>query len=311
MATSALIAATLGVFSHVLYFNRGEHHMWATTYIQVFTLSFIGGITALVKLSAWPFASALSTTSIIAASYFIGLYISLIIYRVWLSKLNKFPGPWQAKISSFWLVYHLRNKDCYLKFEKLHEQYGKYVRIGPNVLSITDADLHDAAFAPNTQFRKAEWYDNSKPFDSMHTTRDKPLHDRRRRMWAPAFSDKALRQYEHKVKAFNNKLVERVREHSNGPIDMRKWFNLYSFDVMGQLAFGKDYGMLDSGELNWAINLLSESMEAAPQRVQSWVFRVMIKIPFAAGGLFKFLKFCRDELEWRVNNKNTEGDITG
>ena len=30
-----------------------------------------------------------------------------------------------------------------------------------------------------------------------------------------------------------------------------------------------------------------------------------------AGGFYKFLRFCRDELEWRVNNKNSDGDITG
>lgn len=146
----------------------------------------------------------------------------------------------------------------------------------------------------------------------MHTTRNKALHDRRRRVWAPGFSDKALRQYEHKVQFFNDKLVERIRQFGGGPVNASKWFNLYSFDVMGQLAFGKNYGMLDSGELHYAIGMLNESMEATPPRVPVWLVRILLATPNeAANRVFKFLKFCRDELDWRVNNKNSEGDITG
>jgi tryprostatin B 6-hydroxylase len=311
MILLSAVAAVLGVASHVLYFNRGEHHLWSPTYLQLFTASVIGSVVALTKYSEFPLSTAVSITSTVAASYLFGVYTSLIIYRVWLSPLNKFPGPWQAKIAGVWLTSQMLKHDGYLKFAALHKKYGKYVRIGPNDLSITDADVHEAAFGHNTKFRKAFWYDNAKPFDSMHTTRDKAVHDRRRRIWAPAFSDKALRDYEPKVKIFNDKLVERIKEHGTGPINASKWFNLYAFDVMGRLAFGRDYGMLDSGERHWALDLLVEGMEAAPSRLPVWFFRILVNIPFAAQGVFKFLKFCRDELEWRINNKDEGGDITG
>ena len=305
------VAAALGVLSHVAYFNRGEHHMLGNTYLGTFLLSCAASVAALVNFQSYNISTALTVTSSFAATYLLGLYTSLLIYRLFLSPLNKFPGPWQAKIAGIWLTSQLGNFDSYLFFERLHQKYGKYVRIGPNDLSISDADLHEIAFSPNTTFRKAPWYDGSRPYDSMHTTRDRPLHDRRRRIWAPAFSDKALREYEPKVKMFNDKLIQRVSEHKNGPIDMRKWFNLYSFDVMGELAFGKNYNMLDSGELHWALELLQKGMEAAPPRMPCWLFRILVSIPFAAGGLFKFLKFCHDELESRVNRKSQGGDITG
>ena len=120
-----------------------------------------------------------------------------------------------------------------------------------------------------------------------------------------------MRDYEPKVKNFNDKLVERIREHLNQPINVSKWLNLYSFDVMGKLAFGKDYRMLETGERHWALDLLTEGMEVAPARLPVWFFRILLAIPFAAKGFFKFLKFCHDELEARVNTKVTEGDITG
>lgn len=179
----AAAAALTGVASHVFYFNRGEHHLWAPRYLTLFVSSVVGSIVALTKLYELTFSAASSITLSIAGSYLVGAYTSLIIYRVWFSPLNKFPGPFQARIFALWLTTQMVNHDCYLKIAALHKKYGKYVRIGPNDLSISDADLHEPAFGQNTKFRKALWYDGGKPFDSMHTTRDKALHDRRRRIW--------------------------------------------------------------------------------------------------------------------------------
>lgn len=81
----------------------------------------------------------------------------------------------------------------------------------------------------------------------------------------------------------------------------------YAFDVMGRLAFGRDYGTLDSGEVHWAIDLLNEGMETAPTRTPMWVFRILIAIPGAAKGLHKFLAFCKQQLEWRIENPGKEG----
>jgi cytochrome P450 len=145
----------------------------------------------------------------------------------------------------------------------------------------------------------------------MHTTRSKPLHDKRRRVWAPAFSDKALREYETQLDHFNDKVLTRFREFSGGPVDVTKWFNLYSFDVMGRLAFGKDYGMLDSGEKHWALQLLSDGMAPLGLNMPTWFFRLLTNIPFAATGYHKFVKFCTDETTWRVQNDGKKGSAGG
>lgn len=136
----------------------------------------------------------------------------------------------------------------YYFIEKLHKKYGRFVRVGSNTLSITDPQMMQPAYGPQAKAVKSDWYDGPHPHHSMHTTRDKGLHDRRRRVWAPAFSDKALREYEITVQEFNDKLVNRIGESKGEPVNMTTWFNLYSFDVMGRLAFGKDYGMVEAGE---------------------------------------------------------------
>lgn len=128
--------------------------------------------------------------------------------------------------------------NAYSVFDNLHKQNGRFVRIGSNTLSITDPDMMQPAYEANARVVKGDWYDWSAPDRSMHTTRDKGLHDRRRSVWAPASSDKALREYEATVKEFNDKLVQEVAEARG----LSRCFNLYSFDDMGRLAFGKDYG---------------------------------------------------------------------
>jgi len=94
-------------------------------------------------------------------------------------------------------------------------------------------------------------------------------------------------------------------------MNMSLWFNLYSFDVMGQLAFGKEYGMVRAGKRHWALDLLSEGMKTAGFKIPVWLFRVIAAIPGLAAGMHKFLRFSQEEMQWRVDNLNAEGDITG
>ena len=49
MATTnlAVIAALLGVSSHLLYFNKGEHHLYGNLYLKLFLVS-VGATAALL-----------------------------------------------------------------------------------------------------------------------------------------------------------------------------------------------------------------------------------------------------------------------
>jgi hypothetical protein len=43
-------------------------------------------------------------------------------------------------------------------------------------------------------------------------------------------------------------------------IDMTTWFNFYSFDVMGDMAFGKPFNMLRDGVKHWFMTTLHANM---------------------------------------------------
>ena len=276
--------------------------MHAILYLQLFTLAFAAGVIALVNLRGISTSSALWAVSKVELSFLAGVYGSLIVYRLFLNPLNEQPGPYWARLSNMYMSVNFRGSDAYYKLQDMHRKYGRVVRIGSNDLSITDPNIMEAAYGRNSKVTKGWWYDNDAPWSSMHTTRSKELHDKRRRVWAPAFSEKALRDYETKVDSFSDLLVDKIAEKQGQPIDMRNWFNLFSFDVMAMLAFGKDYGMLQKGEKHWALDLLDEGMQPLAFFLPTWFFRALTAIPGLAGGYHKFIKFCVDELNWRIDH---------
>lgn len=50
------------------------------------------------------------------------------------------PGPFWARWTSLWLVYHCRKGHIHRKMVEVHKKYGKLVRIGPNEVSTADID---------------------------------------------------------------------------------------------------------------------------------------------------------------------------
>lgn len=63
-------------------------------------------------------------------------------------------------------------------------------------------------------------------------------------------SQTALRNYEPRVIHYTNQLLVIIRAANGNPIDASMQFNLYSFDVMGNLAFGQDFEMIQSQKLH-------------------------------------------------------------
>jgi hypothetical protein len=70
---------------------------------------------------------------------------------------------------------------------------------------------------------------------------------------------------------------------------------------MGDLAFGSSFDMLQSGERHWALELLDEGM--MPIGVFTpipWLIPVLTRIPGAAAGYKKFIAFCAEQVDKRM-----------
>ena len=293
--------AALGVVGHVAWFNRGEHHLYSTLYFQLFIVVLVISTFVTAYYNDCATTDALRQSSKWFTSFFAGLYSSLLIYRVFLHRLNKFPGPLGSRASSFWLSPSYSRIGPYQKVADLHKTYGEFVRIGPNDLSITHPQATTAVHGLGSPCRKGAFYNSTNPMVSLQSTRDRKEHDQRRRVWSAAFSDQALRGYDIRIRGYRDKLIKRLDEFSGAPVNITKWFMLYNFDVMGDLAFGSSFDMLQTSQEHWAVSLLSEGMDPLKFLFPTWFFLFMVSIPMLARDWWRFIGYCISRFEQRLN----------
>lgn len=303
---SLRIAAVSGVALHIFYFRRSEHHMYGVRYLQAVLSLFAGAVLCLVKVWSFQPRAAFECVLTHGCTCLAGLYASLLAYRLSWHPLQSFPGPFWARITSLWFCTQIENADAHKKMLALHSTYGPFVRIGSSDLSITDPRGVQAVYGQGSACRKGSWYDEDWPRSSLHTTRDHAWHKQRRRIWSLAFSDKALRGYEPRIRRHNERLLSQMMKLSGQPVNVSHWFNFYSFDVMGDLAFDKDFGMLANGESHWAVSLLNEAMALQGLKLPTWAFRMLLAIPGLAHKYWKFIGYCDEQLNNRMKEQSQD-----
>ncbi|KAL5359671.1 cytochrome P450 [Aspergillus floccosus] len=294
-------AALAGILSHLLYFKRGERQLHPERYLVAFFLAFVASVLTLRHTADLPLRAAFQATATFASLYLAGLYSSLILYRLLFNPLNKFPGPFWARLSSLHIAFRVRKKkDFHMYMLRMHQKHGRIVRIGPNDLSIIDADCVQVVSSAQSKCTRSIFYDQHLPITSLHVTRDAREHAQRRRVWSRAFSDSALRGYESRVQKYNDLLLNHVRNSNGTPMDMTRWFNIYSFDVMGDLGFGQSFGMLETGEMHWAVATLQDALTILGFNFPTWVIRLLHALFSGNEAVREFQGFFISQLERRM-----------
>ena len=84
---------------------------------------------------------------------------------------------------------------------------------------------------------------------------DDATHSRQRKLLAHAFSDKALREQEQLLQSYINLLISKLREESdagNDIVDVVKWYNYTTFDIIADLSFGESFhNLANKAEHAW------------------------------------------------------------
>jgi hypothetical protein len=106
-----------------------------------------------------------------------------------------------------------------------------------------------------------------------------------------------LKEYEPRVTALTDRLITQLRARVGTPVDITAWSNYYGFDVMGEVGFGRSWGMLESGKLHSAIRELHAAM--VPLGVLGpvpWLLRLLTDLPGATKALQGFMDWCWKQL---------------
>jgi cytochrome P450 len=152
--------------------------------------------------------------------------------------------------------------DLLHRVKSIHEDYGEVVRVGPNELSFTDPtawkDIYTKGFV-----RPYEYKDKPPGKDAENLiSASEPDHNRFRKVLAPAFS--STTEQEAVVKASIDLLVRKLQQTiddtSEEPtvVDILKWFNYTTFDIIGGLLWGSSFGCLDEVRYHPWIQVLAQ-----------------------------------------------------
>ncbi|KAE8143175.1 cytochrome P450 [Aspergillus pseudotamarii] len=200
----------------------------------------------------------------------LGLVACLVIYRIYFHPLSHFPGPKLAALSNYpYSRSYLSGRQPW-DLLALHQRYGPAVRVSPTEVSFSSAQSWIDIYAPRkgAEFIKSPFYDGGNFADKAHSIvseRDPVKHARMRKFLARAFSEQSLREQEGIIDGVIQKWVTKVGKVSEaaGEVDLTRWFNLMTFDVIGLLAFGKDFGGVESGKTHFWISDVLGSMSQA------------------------------------------------
>ncbi|KAI8626135.1 cytochrome P450 monooxygenase-like protein [Xylariaceae sp. FL1651] len=310
----AAFSAVAGILSHVGYFIQGEHMLTAPSLV-VAAFSCPPVVIVLIRgLAGMSFSHAAQLTFVGYLTYMTALFTSILIYRVFSHPLRHFPGPRLARLSQFYHFFHVRAKvDNYKHLDRLHAQYGEYVRAGPNLLSIADPDLIETIFHPHSNFTKADWYDIAHPLTNLVQMRDRAEHDRRRRHgWDMAFTTKALRAYDSRVLRYADLFVAQMHRRSGQTVNATDWLEWFAFDVMGDLAFGRSFGALEKGQSHIYIDTMHETSPFPLGCLGSlpWVIQVMTAlVPQRLNPFMTLVRYSTECMEERKQRMPKEPDI--
>ncbi|KAK7744058.1 hypothetical protein SLS53_003575 [Cytospora paraplurivora] len=129
-------------------------------------------------------------------------------------------------------------------------QYGDVVRVAPNQVAFTDP----RAWKELMGHRRPGQLENIR--DPIHYSLSKQgligsisseEHGRQRRIVSHGFSSQAMMEQQPLIQKYVDLLMQRLKENCQGgtkALDMTKWYNWTTFDVIGDLAFGEPFGCL-------------------------------------------------------------------
>lgn len=173
--------------------------------------------------------------------------------------MNQIPGPWLAKITSYYIIIIDVAGNRTQHIHKLHQRYGSVVRIGPNEISFTSPSSVKEIYNHGTPYMKAPWYDYMPQPAGLFALRDRKAHSERRRLFSHAFSQSSLNDAEPTIAELISKMVDIVDSAADGPIDMLLLCRRLSLEIVGQLFLGQIFQALDMRELpeflEWMDNL--------------------------------------------------------
>lgn len=111
----------------------------------------------------------------------------------------------------------------------------------------------------------------------------------------------ALRDYEPRVSLYTDQLMQAIDKELGTPMNVTRWFNYYSFEVMGDLSFGKSFNMLVDGKDSYVLTQLHGDMKNIGLFSHlTWLFPFFKRTPGLNAEYLKFWNWVEGRVKERI-----------
>ncbi|KAI1335065.1 cytochrome P450 [Xylariaceae sp. FL0016] len=230
-------------------------------------------VVAILDIGAWlPLFDecTVPTVIVLTISLVFAYSVARIVYVLTIHPLADVPGPKICAVTRipYWIAYWNGTDVHWIRC--LHEKYGPIVHYGPFDVSFISAQAWKDIYGQQKggkELSKARDF-SVQPVNGVPSMLSASIenHTRVRRLFSPAFSERALRGQEPLFKQYADLLVSKLLELGvNGkPVEMTRLFNFTTFDVMAELCFGHSLELLTRNEFSPWVASIFHSLEVLP-----------------------------------------------
>ncbi|KAL6855681.1 cytochrome P450 [Trichoderma novae-zelandiae] len=256
-----LASASAGILSHLLYFIHGHKSMQAPQIVVFYLVAecflYARSIHLLGALQGSLTASALSLC------YFMALFTSIIVYRIFFHRLRRFPGPFWAKVTKFYSPWIARDGKLHEKYIEFFEKYGDIVRVAPNELIVLSTDAQQKLHAAGSRCSKRETVYEVLDFEgflNIESMVDREGYRWRRQVWDKAFNTKALAAYESYARQVVYEWLRKMASLQGQRVNTSLYSLLIPFENMGRMGFSDSFGSIQVGKEDPMLHYLEETL---------------------------------------------------
>ncbi|KAH6949386.1 cytochrome P450 [Ilyonectria sp. MPI-CAGE-AT-0026] len=261
---------------------------------------------------------------IVSGGAFSGLLLaSLLIiisqgaYRLFFHSLRHIPGPFWAKVTSFYFLPSTFRADRVYVLEKLHQKYGPIVRVGPNEVSLSDWKMYRPVYTSKQNFKDPRFY-GAFAFlghGNVFASTDAADHSGRRKLQAKSYSQQEIAAHASTIVEKTDVLIDRLlKSASDSPTQTADAYDLlgaWGLEIICNLLANVD--MPD--DPSETIHVL-EALESSPPAffaniLVPWLqtFKSRTKIPGTIGHSYRaFAKWERVTIRMMKNFQNQKQD---
>lgn len=262
-----VLIGTLALASHLLLFRLVD--LWPEQIAKLYVGLFALDLTVRYTYLHSGIVGTLFATVVDVVTYTVFVLASIGVYRLKFHRIADIPGPTSWALSK-WSTFGIDRQGLRPRaVHAAHVEYGDVVRTGPCEVSINSPYAVAAISAAKSECWKGPWYDSAAGGREPHIMRslinltDRTEHQRRRKTWDAAFSAKALKGYEGALVNNMEIMLRQLAKRANADeaVDIDDWGMFFAFDMISEVGFGRNLGLLEQGKLSPILEQLEDLMK--------------------------------------------------